>query len=230
MKDSTRHWTTAGIVVFVLALLAAAWKWTDLAEWADPDHVASYFEPLRNSWYGLPVVVAVFVVAEMVLFPVLVLVVVCGIAFGPVLGPIYALTGSLASAVPPFLLGRKLGRKRVEQLGGKLVERISKTLDERGIIAIFLVRKVPAPYTLVNLVCGASPVSLRDFLVGTLLGMGTGVLLLTVLGARLLDLIHDPSWGGILGAVGLLFAPLVLALIAQRWIGQKTRAKAESAS
>ncbi len=222
MRESARHWTTAGIVVVVLALIAAAWKWTDLADWADPDRVASYFEPLRTAWYGLPVVIAVFVLAEMVLFPVLVLVVVCGMAFGPVLGPIYALAGSLASAVPPFLLGRKLGRKRVEKLGGKIVKRISKALDERGIIAIFLVRKIPAPYTLVNLVCGASPVSMRDFLVGTLLGMGTGVLLLTVLGARLLDLIRDPTWGGVLASLALLFAPLILALIAQRWISRKT--------
>ncbi len=222
MKGIARNWTVAATVVLVLALFAAAWKWTPLSEWADPERVASWFEPLRTAWYGLPVVIAVFVVAELVLFPVLVLVVVCGIAFGPVVGPVYALIGSMASALPPFFVGRKLGRARVERMGGKIVRRLSKSLEERGIIAIFLVRKVPAPYTLVNLVCGASPVSLRDFVLGTLLGMGTGVIVLTVLGARILDLFDDPSLSSIASTLALLFAPLVVALGVQHWINRKT--------
>src|SRR5689334_22904621 len=96
-------------LVLVLALLAAAWKWTDLSEWADPDRIGELLEPLKTHWYGFPAVVVVFVVAELFVFPVLVLVFVCGVAFGPVLGPIYALAGSLASALPPFFLGRRLG-------------------------------------------------------------------------------------------------------------------------
>jgi uncharacterized membrane protein YdjX (TVP38/TMEM64 family) len=219
MRTIARRWLFVSAIVFALAGLAAAWKWTPLAEWADPDAVAAYFEPLRSEWYGLPVVLAVFVLAELVLFPVLVLVVVCGIAFGPVQGPLYALAGSLVSALPPFFIGRKLGRKRVENLGGALARRVAKALDRKGLIAVFLVRKVPAPYSIVNLVCGASPVSLRDFILGTLLGMGTGIILLTVLGSRMMDLIHDPSVGSI--AFGLLFAPAVIALGIQRWINNR---------
>ncbi|MEO6709716.1 MAG: VTT domain-containing protein, partial [Planctomycetota bacterium] len=215
------------MVVLLLVGLAAAWKWTSLAAWADPDRISGYLEPLRSHWYGLPVVIAVFVAAELVLFPVLVLVFVCGLAFGPVVGTLYALAGSLASAVPPFLLGRKLGRARVERMGGALVRRVADSLEDRGVIAIFLIRKVPAPYTIVNLVCGASPVSLRDFLVGTLLGMGTGVLLLTVLGAQIMDLIRDPRPGPLLGAIGLLFAPLLLALAFQRVVNRRDGARDE---
>lgn len=221
MKVSARGWMIAGAVVLALAALAAAWKWTPLAEWADPDTVAEYFEPLRSAWYGLPVVLVVFVLAEMVLFPVLVLVVVCGIAFGPVQGPLYALAGSLVSALPPFYLGRKLGRKRVEELGGTVAKRIAKGLERKGLIAIFLVRKIPAPYSLVNLVCGASTVRLRDFVLGTLLGMGTGIILLTVLGSRMIDLLHDPDLTSVAFAVGLLFAPLLIALVIQHVINRK---------
>jgi phospholipase D1/2 len=212
------------LLVLLVSLLAAAWKWTDLAEWADPDRISGMLEPLKTHWYGLPVVVAMFVLAELLVFPVLVLVFVCGIAFGPVLGPVYALAGSVASALPPFFLGRKLGRARVERMGGPLVKRISAALDRRGVVAIFLVRKIPAPFTLVNLVCGASPISLRDFLLGTFLGMGTGVVLLTILGAQLIDLVRDPRPLQLLGAIAVLFAPLVLALAAQRFINRKSGA------
>ncbi|HUR27684.1 MAG TPA: VTT domain-containing protein [Planctomycetota bacterium] len=216
-----KRWTHGFLLVAALGLLAAAWKWTGLAAWADPNRMSALFEPLATHWYGIFVVVAVFVVAELFVFPVMVLVFVCGIAFGPVLGPIYALAGSLASAIPPFLLGRKLGRARVERMGGSLVRKVASALEKRGVIAIFLVRKVPAPYTLVNLVCGASPVTMRDFLIGTLLGMGTGVLLLTVLGSQILDLLRDPRPLPILGAIALLLAPLLLAVGTQRKFDRK---------
>jgi phospholipase D1/2 len=92
------RWTHGILLVVALGVLAAAWKWTPLSTWADPDRISALLEPLRTHWYGFPVVVAVFVVAELFVFPVMVLVFVCGVAFGPVLGPIYALAGSLASA------------------------------------------------------------------------------------------------------------------------------------
>jgi hypothetical protein len=44
---------------------------------------------------------------------------------------------------------------------------------------------------------------------------------LTVLGSRMMDLIHDPSVGSIAFAVGLLFAPAVIALGIQRWINNR---------
>jgi phospholipase D1/2 len=216
-----KTWWIVVAVLAVLGALAAAWRWTDLAEWADPDRIAAYFEPLRTRWYALPLVVLVFVLAELVLFPVLVLVFVCGVAFGPWLGPLYALIGALASALPPFWLGRKLGRERLERWGGEPVRRIERALERRGVVAIFLVRKIPAPFTLVNLVCGASPVATSDFVMGTLLGMGTGVLLLTVVGAQLIEVLHDPRPLVIAGAVALLFAPLVLALVIQRAVNRR---------
>src|SRR5205085_12171953 len=57
------------LAILVLAALAAAWKWTDLAAWADPEAITDRLEPLRAHWYGLPIVVLVFVVAELLLFP-----------------------------------------------------------------------------------------------------------------------------------------------------------------
>lgn len=211
--------------MLLLLLLAALWKWTGLSAWADPDRLADMFEPYRRSWWALPVVVLVFIVAELLLFPVLVLIFVCGLAFGPWLGAIYALIGSVASALVPFFIGRRLGRRRLESWGGALVRKMTKVLERRGVIAVFLVRKIPAPYTLVNLVCGAAPVTARDFIAGTILGMGTGILLITFLGAQIVEIAKDPEPGRIALAVGLLFIPLVLALVVQRVVNRRAEAR-----
>lgn len=221
MRSRSSQWLLAAGALVVLAILAAAWKWTGLREWTDPERLAEMFEPYRASWLALPVVLVIFVVAELFLFPVLVLVFVCGLVFGPWLGSLYALTGSIVSAIVPFWIGRKLGRARLERVCGAWVRKLSKTLEKRGILAVFLVRKVPAPFTLVNMICGASPVSLRDFTIGTLLGMGTGVLLITIVGGQLFDILKSPEPGQIAFALAMLFAPLLVVFVVQRHLNRR---------
>jgi uncharacterized membrane protein YdjX (TVP38/TMEM64 family) len=221
MKISGYGLARAGAVVLVVVLLAAAWKWTGLREWADTDRLVDVFGRYRTNWLAFPATVLVFVVAELLLFPVTVLIFVCGLVFGPWLGTLYALTGSLASAIVPFLIGQRLGRERLERMGGPLVRKLERVLDRRGVVAVFLVRKIPAPYTLVNLVCGASPLSLRDFALGTVLGMGTGIILITVISGQLMDMLRHPEIGQIALGVALLLVPVTLALIIQRTLNRR---------
>jgi uncharacterized membrane protein YdjX (TVP38/TMEM64 family) len=143
------------------------------------------------------------------------------LAFGPWWGALYALIGSVASAILPFTIGRWLGRATLERWGGAPVRKLIRAAERRGVVAVFIVRKIPAPYSLVNMICGASGLSLRDFLLGTTLGMSTGILLITVLGSQLGDVLRDPRPGRIaLGAL-LLVIPITLALLVQRWINTR---------
>jgi phospholipase D1/2 len=225
MPASRTTWIPLVATGVVLLLLAAAWRWTALGEWLDVDALARAVEPWRTSWFALPLTVVVFVIAELLVFPVLLLVFACGIVFGPWLGAVHALVGSLASALIPFAIGRRLGRDAVASRGGKLALHIERILERKGVIAVFLVRKIPAPYTLVNIVCGASSVSWLEFVVGTFLGMGTGVILITVLGGQLFELARgaDPVHIGL--AIAMLLAPLALALAAQRLFNRYRRAE-----
>jgi uncharacterized membrane protein YdjX (TVP38/TMEM64 family) len=211
----------ATAILLPLAILAAAWKWTDLRVWADPDRLVDWLGPYRTNWLAAPLIVVVFVVAELFLFPVLALIFACGVVFGPWLGTLYAFAGTMASAIVPFLLGRRIGRERLERFGGAAVRALEKALRRRGVLAVFLVRKIPAPFTLVNMVCGASPLSLRDFVYGTLLGMGTGIVLLTVLGDRFLEIARDPTPRQIALSALLLIVPVIPALFLQRALNRR---------
>lgn len=208
-------WLVAALIVVVL------WRWADASGWTDPAALGRELEPYRTSWYGLLLVVAVFVLAELFFFPVLVLIVVCGIAFGPWLGTIYALAGSVASAIPPFFIGRWLGRKKLLQWGGKPAQKLVRALEKKGVIAVFLVRKVPAPFTAVNMICGASGLALRDFVIGTALGMVTGIVLIVVVGANLPQLLQDPKPSQLALALGLVLGGVGLTVLIQRLFNRR---------
>jgi uncharacterized membrane protein YdjX (TVP38/TMEM64 family) len=59
---------------------------------------------------------------------------------------------------------------------------------------VLAVRMIPvAPFTVVNLVAGASHIHLRDFVLGTLLGMSPGILAVTLFADRIAAVLRDPS-------------------------------------
>ena len=181
--------------------------------------------PDRTAWYALPAVVVAYVALGLVLVPVLALVAATGVAFGPWFGPLYAMAGCLASASTGFGLGRWLGRGRVQSLGGPRVTKLHRALERNGTLAVFVLRKVPAPFMLANIVVGASRVRYRDFLIGTVLGMGALVIALAGFGYRLTRVIDHPSWTEVLAAAAMLAVPLTTAVLINRALRRRADAR-----
>ena len=206
-------WLRMSAVLIVCGLFFAAWKWLPIAS-LDLHDVSAWLEPHRHAWYALPMVMLVFIVLSLV--PVLFLITATGIAFGPVLGPIYAMAGSLASASVGFAIGRWMGRRRVERLGGERIIRISQTLKRNGTLAVFLARKVPVPFMLTNIVVGASSVAYRDFVIGTVLGMAAIVIALAGFGYQLTKAVQNPSPNTWMLAALTVSVPLTLAWFINR--------------
>lgn len=102
------------------------------------------------------------------------------------------LAGALLSAVTIFGLGRALGRYRVQRFAGRRVAHLSRRIAQRGFWAILIVRLLPiAPFSMVNLVAGATSLSLRDFLLGTALGMSPGIVLMSAFVDRLAEALRN---------------------------------------
>ena len=209
-------WFRIAIVLAVFALLLAAWEWTPVRDSADVKQLFARFAPYRQAWFALPVVVLVYIALGLSLVPVLLLIAATGVAFGPWLGPVYAMTGCLASASTGFAIGRWTGLRRMERLGGRRVTKISRALERNGTLAVFLLRKVPAPFMLSNIVAGASKVRYRDFVIGTVLGMGAFVIALAGFGYQLIQTLGDPSVLTVLGAAIFLGVPPTLAWFINR--------------
>lgn len=214
-------WIRVAAVLSVCVALGIVWTRLPITTW-DLDAVSAWLAPHRHAWYGLPVVVFAFVALAPV--PVMLLIAATGIAFGPILGPLYAMAGCLASGSCGFALGRWLGLRRVQELGGERIARLTGTLKRNGTLAVFLLRKIPAPFVLANIVVGASTVSYRDFIVGTILGMGAMVITLAGFGVQLTMALRSPSPSTVAGAILLVSIPLTLAWLINRSLRTRSTA------
>ena len=165
--------------LLMLGLLAAAWRWSPLSDWMNVNALVDAVRAFGQGPTGSLVMLGGFLVGGVLAVPITVLIVVTILAFGPLVGAPSALAGALLSAVTVFGLGRALGRYRVQRFAGRRVAHLSRRIAQRGFWAILIVRLLPvAPFSMVNLVAGATSLSLRDFMLGTALGMSPGIVLM----------------------------------------------------
>jgi uncharacterized membrane protein YdjX (TVP38/TMEM64 family) len=205
----------AAALAAVIAILFVVVR-TDVSVPRDFDGVREFLAalaPYRSAWYALPFVALAYVAGGFVLVPIPLLVAATGVVFGPWLGPFYALSASLIAASVGFAIGRATGYERVHALGGSRVVRIHDALERNGTLAVFLMRKVPASFLLSNIVAGASRVRYRDFIIGTVLGLGASVIALAAFGYQVTEMFREPTTGRVLAGLAFLCIPLVLALV-----------------
>ncbi len=200
----------AGILL-ALALflgLAAAWTVTPLAELTSADLWAGWIASLRGPFAAI-IVILLFVLLGLIMFPVMVLIAVTAAVFGAWPGVLYAAAGSLASALATYAIGRWLGPRGLRQFFGPRLNLITRSFARKGIPTVTLVRLVPvAPFSIVNLVAGAICIPAVDYLLGTAIGLAPGLAVMSLLGDQAIELIREPT----LMAVGTLVGLLALAI------------------
>jgi phospholipase D1/2 len=183
-----------GLTVIAVIALVLAWRYTPLAEWASPHKLAAAFRAVASSPLSFPLVVGIFVVAGFIAFPVTLLIAATAITFGTWEGLSVALTGSMSSALATYAAGRWLGADLLRRVMGPRINRVARKVKSTGILAVTTMRVMPtAPFMLVNLVAGATRIRLLDYTIGTFLGLAPGIVIMSVLGGRLLDMMLHPS-------------------------------------
>jgi len=207
-----RFWRLIRIfgAAFALAGLILSWHLTPLADLVRPEVVQAWLDAAAQSSLAPVIVTGAFVAGGLVAFPVTVLIAATAATFGPWLGLAYAATGTIASAIITYFAGATLGRGVLEDVLGPRLYRIRRMISRRGMLAVAAVRLVPiAPFTLVNLVAGASRIPIQDYIVGTIVGMAPGMIVLSILGFQILSIIMQPTVANV-----LLFLAAVIG-----WVG-----------
>lgn len=172
--------------------------------------VAQWLETASRGPWGLPVAVGAFAVLAFLGVPQIVLIAATVVAFGPVIGSFYSWIGTLASSLIGFWLGRVFGGRLLRDVGGRGLARFMRLIGENGFLASLIVRQVPmAPFIVVNMAAGVTPMRWRHFAAGTALGIIPKIVLTAFAGSSALAVFK----GG-----GLKYYA-VLAAIAALWIG-----------
>jgi phosphatidylserine/phosphatidylglycerophosphate/cardiolipin synthase-like enzyme/uncharacterized membrane protein YdjX (TVP38/TMEM64 family) len=223
-KERTRpligRFALLGVLVLMVVGVAALWHWTPLGDYANLKSFTNATRHIEALPFAPLLIILCYVAAAVLSVPVTLLIATTGIVFGGLWGGVYAFAGTLAAAAITYSLGNWLGRDAVRKVAGARVNRLSERVAKRGIVAVVVLRLLPvAPFAIVNLVAGASHIRMRDFMIGTALGMGPGIVLTVAFAHQLVASFRHPTVGSFAVLIGIGAALLGVSLLLQRFLG-----------
>lgn len=177
--------------------------------------------------WALPAAVAAFALLAFVGVPQFMLIAAAVVAFGPWRGFAYSWTGTMVSSLVGFYLGRLAGARTMQRFSGAGVKRFMDHVGRNGFAASLIVRLVPsAPFIVVNMAAGVTPMRVLDFVAGTAIGSVPKIALTAFAGnsiARAMkgDLGRDAVW-----LVVVLAAWLAMGWGARLWMRRREEAQA----
>jgi uncharacterized membrane protein YdjX (TVP38/TMEM64 family) len=175
---------------------------------------------------ALPVAVLAFAVLAFVGVPQIMLIAAAVVAFGPVTGFAYSWIGTMASSMLGFYLGRAAGAKVLERFSGAGVRRFMDHVGNNGFLASFIVRLVPsAPFIVVNMAAGVTPMRVVDFTLGTALGIVPKIVLTAFAGNSIVRLMKGQIGRNALWLVVIAAAWIALGWGARVWLRSRENAE-----
>ena len=172
-----------------------------------------------DEWWVPILTILLYTPVAFTLFPRPLLTLFAVIAFGPLVGFVYAMLGIELSAWVTFVLGKRMNRNTVRRIAGTKLNGILHVLRRRGLLAMTALRLVPiAPFLVEGVVAGAARVKMSDFMIGTALGMLPGTLTSTVFGNQLQVWLEDPSRINYWLIALVLLALGIATWLVRRWL------------
>ena len=213
-----------GLSGLLLIALLLVWAYIPLQEYTTVQKITEGLHGLAQSPLGPLYLILAQTLLGLVAFPYTVLATVTGYLYTPSLALLINFIGCASNASLVFWVGRWVGLPPVRRYGGRILRAINRRLSRRGFLAVVVLRNLPiAPFTVINLVCGATEIRFRDYLLGTQIGMAPALIALTLFGDQLGRALSNPSAGTI--AWLLVAAALVLgvALGVEHWAERRDR-------
>lgn len=173
---------------------------------------------------SLPAAVAAFAGLAFVGVPQIVLIAAAVVAFGPVTGAAYSWIGTMVSALVGFYLGRVAGARVLERFSGEGVRRFIGMVGRNGFLASLIVRLVPsAPFIVVNMAAGVTPMRLRDFVAGSGIGIVPKIVLTAFAGTSIIALMKGEIRGHWIELTVVAALWIAIGWLARLWLRRRER-------
>jgi len=221
-ENRSPAWGKLVLVLVVLAALAAAWRYTPLAEFASRQRILEWARVARATRWAPFALAAAYIPAAFIMFPRPLLSLLAIVAFGVWIGGTVVATGVLAAALSTYFLGRQVSRDTVRRLAGRKFDRLSGLLREHAIIAVFAANMLPAPpFVVQGMMAGAIRMKLWKYTVGTLLSLTPGLLAVLVFGHQVNMALEDMSKVSYVALGGVVVGLAVVIFFAGRWLARQ---------
>lgn len=238
VKPGRSELATSGLAAGVRTLLVACFfvalvsvfAATPLAGWMGLEMGDTGWEQVAPGPSAYLIAVLMIVLLGAFAFPLGPVVVLCGFLFGWQAGGVIGLAGGAASAIVYFLAGRKLKSRVLKGFLSARMRRIVRQMSRRGASGVAALRALPvAPYSLVSLAAGTSPIRFMRFALGTAVSMVPAIAALAFIGDRLWLSWQTPS-GAVLLQLAAAIAVLVLHLTAVSHLTSRVSQKRKQTS
>ena len=181
------------VLILLPFMLSLAWRLLPLDSWFTTDNVSALSIHLRENPCAPLYVIVLYTLGGLIAFPVVILIPATAMIFGPLRGCLYSLCGLVANASALYALGHVLGHETINRYAGMRVKQISHRLAQHGFLTVSLLRLFPvAPFTLINLISGASPITFRTYTFATVTGISPALIFMTLAGAQLKSTLYNP--------------------------------------
>lgn len=168
---------------------------------------------------ALPVAVAAFALLAFIGVPQFMLIAAAVVAFGPWTGFAYSWVGTLVSAMVGFYLGRAAGARALQTLSGESMRAFMGLVGRNGFYASLIVRLVPsAPFIVVNMAAGVTPMRVTDFVLGTAVGIVPKIALTAFAGSSIVRALKGGGLEALAGLAAVAAVWIAIGWFARRWL------------
>lgn len=154
----------------LLALIAVGTVAVFLVGVPDADTLRANFA--NSGVLGVFGFIGLYVVLSLTPIPASALTIAAGISFGLVRGILVVDVAATLGAVAALYLGRMLGRDAVRGMASGRLDSLDALLGRRGLLSVMVIRLIPIfPFAAVNYASGVTVVRVRDYVIGTAIGI-----------------------------------------------------------
>ena len=177
--------------------------------------------------WALPVAVAAFAALAFIGVPQFVLIAAAVVAFGAWAGFAYSWIGTMVSSLVGFYLGRMAGARALKTLSGESMQKFMDLVGRNGFLASLIVRLVPsAPFIVVNMAAGVTPMRAWDFSAGTAIGIVPKIALTAFAGSSIVQALNGGGLKHVAWLVVVVVVWIGIGWFAQRWLKAREADKA----
>lgn len=211
-------WGKIAAAVLVMAALAAAWRYSPLADYLTPHRLAEWARAARETRWAPIALILAYTPAAFILFPRPLLTLMSVVAFGAWLGLVYAVAGILGAALATYFVGRFMSRETVRRIVGDTLDEATQIFRGHAVVGVFAANMVPVPpFGVQGVIAGCMRLDVWQYSLGTLLSIVPSAAMLALFGRQ----VSTSLEGNGQVSYWLLGLPLlgiaIFAVLGRRW-------------